>query len=84
VDSCVNYNFEIPAIEDITLQGNTNWCLATCMNIVHQDILVKSKAALLRDPFDNAMVIPDFVKLAFVFSPVQYGSVFPMDSVLTF
>ncbi|MDR0690649.1 MAG: hypothetical protein LBF32_01000 [Streptococcaceae bacterium] len=71
-------NLEIPA-EEGTLQGDTNWCLATCMNIVHRDIL--NKGNQLQPPFDNAGSIEDFARLGFISFPVQNGVVLPFQLV---
>jgi hypothetical protein len=51
-------------------QGQTNWCLPTCMNIVYRDILAKTH----RQPNQILGATPNtssFAELAFVFNPAD-------------
>jgi hypothetical protein len=70
-------NLQLQLNGEDTLQRNTNWCFATCMNIVHRDIL--SKGIQLRPPIDENRRIEDFAGLGFIFFPVQNGVVLPFQ-----
>jgi hypothetical protein len=74
-----NPTLQLQLGEDAALQGNTNWCLATCMNIVHQDILSKAGQLPFLPDFNQAGNIADFAKLAFIFSSVQNGVILPFQ-----
>jgi hypothetical protein len=77
--SICNDELSIPAIEG-ALQGPTNWCLATCMNIVHWDILNKG-GGQLRPSFNQGQGnIADFARFAFILRPVQNEARFPFQS----
>jgi hypothetical protein len=70
-------NLQLQINREDALQGDTNLCLATCMNIVHRDIL--NKGIPLRPPFHQEGSIADFAKLAFILCPVQNEEKFPFQ-----